>query len=462
MKRVENKKTDWATEQLKIPPHSLEAEQAVLGGLLLENAACEKIEGLFELDFYKREHQLIFSAITELAKHNTPFDVLVVTDYLKQKNQLAEVGEDYLFQLASNTPTAANIVAYADIIRDRSVLRQLISTGQHIADDGFYPEGRSIKELVDNAEQKIFCLSEMNVRRGGGPRNINLIMGDTLEHIHKIHENQGALTGVSTSFADLDDKTSGLQKGDLIIVAGRPSMGKTSFAMNMAEHLALDLAQKEDRRAVLVFSMEMSAESLVIRMLSSMGRVDQQRLRTGRLKDEDWHRITSTIGLFSKANLFIDDTPSLSPTEIRTRSRRLARQEGVALIVVDYLQLMQMPGYEENRVMAVSAISRSLKALARELNVPLIASSQLNRGLEQRQNKRPVMSDIRESGSIEQDADLILFIYRDEVYNENTLDKNVAEIIIGKQRNGPIGTSKLRFEGRYTRFDNLDLHHVRV
>ncbi len=452
---------DKQTKALKVPPHSIEAEQAVLGGLMLDNDAWDNVaERVSEDDFYRIEHRVIFHTFKLLTSRNMPLDVLTVSDFLRQQNQLNEAsGEAYLFELAKNTPTAANILAYASIVRERSVLRQLASVANEIANSTFNTEGRTINELIDHAEQKVFKISDQGIR-GQGPQDINAIMASTLDRIHVLHEAKGALTGLTTGFTDLDDKTSGLQPGDLIIVAARPSMGKTSFAMNIAENAALELSKQGSPKAVLVFSMEMPAESLVMRMLSSMARIEQQRIRTGRLDDQDWAKIPQQVQLFSQTKLYIDDTASLSPTEVRARARRVAREHGgLGLIVIDYLQLMQVPGYGDNRVMEVSEISRSLKALAKELSVPVVALSQLNRGLEQRHDKRPIMSDIRDSGSIEQDADLILFIYRDEVYNENTNDKNIAEIVIGKQRNGPIGTVKVRFEGRYTRFDNLDLYH---
>jgi replicative DNA helicase len=447
-----------ALESLKILPHSIEAEQAVLGGLILDNEAWDGVsERLSEEDFYLPEHRALFRAFTSLANRQLSFDTVTLKDLLKQQNELRAATDGYLLGLANNTPTAANILAYADIVRERSILRQLVSAANGIASQAFRPEGRSAKELLDNAEQKIFQISEQGEVHGTGPQNINTVMSHALDNIQVRYDAKGSLIGLSTGFSDLDEKTSGLQAGELIIVAGRPSMGKTGFAMNIAENAALELSKKNQSKAVLVFSMEMPSDQLVMRMISSLGKVELQRLRTGRLRDEDWPRITSTVSLFSQTKLLIDETPALSPAEVRARARRVAREYGgLALIVVDYLQLMQAPGSNENRVTEVSAISRSLKALAKELKVPVIALSQLNRSLETRPNKRPVMSDIRESGSIEQDADLILFIYRDEVYNENTADKNIAELIIGKQRNGPIGSLKLRFDGHFTRFDNLE------
>jgi replicative DNA helicase len=453
---------DKQLDALKVMPHSIEAEQAVLGGLMLDNDAWEGVSELVtEEDFYRLEHRVIFRAFSSLSNRDAPFDVLTLSDSLKQQNQLAEVkGEAYLFELAKNTPSAANILAYADIVRERSVLRQLVSAANEIASNAFRTEGRTAQELLDYAEQKVFQISEQGESQSSGPQNINMVMAHALDNIQTRFDSKGALLGLSTGFKDLDSKTSGLQEGELVIVAARPSMGKTTFAMNIAESAALDLARNNSNKAVLVFSMEMPAEQLVMRMIASLGRIELQRLRTGRLRDEDWPRITSTVSMFSQSKLLIDDSAGLSPTDVRTRARRVAREYGgLALIVIDYLQLMQIPGRGDNRVAEVSEISRSLKALAKELKVPVIALSQLNRSLENRPNKRPVMSDIRESGSIEQDADLILFIYRDEVYNENTQEKNIAEVIIGKQRNGPIGTSRLRFDGHFTKFDNLDEYH---
>jgi replicative DNA helicase len=447
---------DTQINAIKMPPHSVEAEQSVLGGLMLDNDAWYNVlEHVSETDFYRPEHRAIFHAISSLANRNMPFDVLTVTDTLKQNNDLSAArGEAYLFELAKNTPSAANILAYAKIVRERSVLRQLASVANEIAGSAYKPDGRSVLELLDHAEQRVFQITEQG-SRDGGPVDINTIMANTLEKIDTLYQSKGELTGLSTGFKDLDSMTSGMQEADLVIVAARPSMGKTTLAMNIAENVALDLSSKQGSGAVLVFSLEMPAESLVMRMISSLGRIPQQNIRTGRLTDHDWPRITSTIAMFSESKLLIDDTPALSPSEMRARARRVAREHGgVSLIVVDYLQLMTVPGSNDNRVAEVAEISRSLKAIAKEFNCPVIAGSQLNRSLEQRQDKRPIMSDIRESGSIEQDADLILFIYRDEVYNKETAEKNHAEIIIGKHRNGPIGSFSLTFNGALSRFDN--------
>lgn len=444
---------DTATEALKVPPHSVEAEQSVLGGLMLDNGAWEKVaEILVEQDFYRHDHQLIFRAIAQLMEQSQPVDVITLAEWHDKHGQLDQVGElAYLGTLARNTPSAANIAAYATIVRERSILRQLIKVGNSISNMAFVPEGRSKEEMLDLAERYVFEIAEKGASRGGGFIQVKDVLGKVVDRIDALFEKDSPITGLSTGFIDFDQRTAGLQPADLIIVAGRPSMGKTTFAMNIAENVAI-----QSHQPVAVFSMEMPADSLAMRMLSSLGRINQQNLRTGKLKDDDWPRLTSAIALLNEAPLFIDDTPALSPTELRTRARRLKREHGLSLIVIDYLQLMQGNGKaNENRATEISEISRSLKALAKELNVPVIALSQLNRSLEQRTDKRPVMSDLRESGAIEQDADLIVFIYRDEVYNEDSPEKGVAEIITGKQRNGPIGKDRLTFQGQYTRFDNF-------
>ncbi len=441
-----------ATDALKIPPHSNEAEQSVIGGLMLENHSWDRVvEIVSEIDFYRQEHRLLFRAMAEMAKSDRPFDVLTLAEHLKQHGVLADAGgEVYLFELARNTPTAANIVAYAEIVRERSVLRQLIGWGMTLLKQLFRPEGRSSQDLIDEAERKVFQISE-TTHRGAGPQRIDSLVAMAVDRIDTLFKSPDAITGLSTGFNDLDDLTAGLQNSDLVIIAGRPSMGKTAFALNIGEHAAI-----RGKKPVLVFSMEMPGDILAMRLISSLGRIDQQSVRTGKLNEDDWPRVASAVSLLSEAKLFIDDTAALTPTEVRARARRLAKQEGgLGLIIIDYLQLMQVPGFKENRTGEISEISRSLKALAKELNVPVIALSQLNRGLEQRHDRRPVMSDLRESGAIEQDADVIAFIYRDEVYNENSADKGTAEIIIAKQRNGPIGKVRLAFLGKYTRFENL-------
>ncbi|MCP4494065.1 MAG: replicative DNA helicase [Gammaproteobacteria bacterium] len=437
---------------LKVPPHSLEAEQSVIGGLMLDNQAWDTIADIInEQDFYRHDHALIFRAINALADESQPYDVVTVSEWLGARNELDSIGGlAYLSILANDTPTAANIKAYANIVREYSVLRSLIQIGNEISASAFNAEGRPSKELLDEAERKVFMIAEQGAGNREGFAAINHLLTKAVQRVEEMYQSGEALTGISSGFSNFDDKTSGLQKSDLIIVAGRPSMGKTSFAMNLAENAAMGT-----ENAVAVFSMEMPGEQLALRMMSSLGRIDSHNLRTGKLHDQDWPRLISSVNMLSKAKLFIDDTPALSPTEVRARTRRLKREHGLDLVIIDYLQLMQVSGSSENRATEISEISRSLKALAKELNVPIIALSQLNRSVEQRPDKRPVMSDLRESGGIEQDADVILFIYRDEVYNEDSPDKGTAEILIRKQRNGPIGMVRLAFLGQYTRFENL-------
>lgn len=437
----------------KVPPYSLQAEQSVLGGLMLDAGAWEKIaDRVNEADFYRKEHRLIFRAIQKLVEDDSPCDGVTVSEVLEKQGLLQAVGGlTYLASLVEATPSSANITAYAAIVRERAVLRQLAQVGTEIADAAFNPAGRAVSELLEEAEQKVFQIADQRQRGDAGFKAIKHLLIKAVDRIEELYAKGGNVTGVSTGFVDLDRMTAGLQPGDLIIVAGRPSMGKTSFAMCIAEHVAI-----KEQLPVAVFSMEMPGEHLAMRMLSSLGRIDQHRLRIGQLEDEEWPRMTSALNLLAGTRLFIDDTPALTPVDLRARSRRLAREHGkLGLIVIDYLQLMQAPGAGDNRVAEISEISRSLKGLAKELNTPVLALSQLNRNLEQRPNKRPVMSDLRESGSIEQDADLIVFIYRDEVYHEDSPDKGSAEIIIAKQRNGPIGTMRLTFLGQYTRFENF-------
>jgi replicative DNA helicase len=446
------RRTDERAEALRVPPHSIEAEQAVLGGLMLDNSAWDRIaDRVSEGDFYRRDHALIFRAICDLAESDHPYDAVTLSEWLESRGELDNIGGlAYLGMLAKDTPTAANIQAYGDIVRERAILRDLIRVGTDMAAAAYHTEGRTTKELLDVAEQRVFEIAERGSRTREGFDNIKELLSRAVDRINVLFEREEAVTGIATGFADFDEKTSGLQASDLIIIAGRPSMGKTSFAMNIVEHAVI-----KDKRSVAVFSMEMPGEQLAMRMMSSLGRIDQHRVRTGRLDDADWPRLTSAVVMLSEAKLFIDDTPALTPTELRARARRLKREHGLDMLVIDYLQLMQIPGNKENRATEISEISRSLKALAKELHVPVVALSQLNRSLEQRTDRRPVMSDLRESGAIEQDADLITFIYRDEVYNEDSPDKGKAEIIIGKQRNGPIGTVMLTFLGQYTRFENF-------
>lgn len=443
---------DAAAEALRVPPHSLEAEQAVLGGLMLDNSTWDQIaDRLDETDFYRSDHRLIFRAIRRLSENGKPFDLLTLAEWLEDNTQLEDAGGfAYLGVLARDTPSAANVRAYGDIVRERAIRRNLIRIATEIADSAYDPKGRDSKQLLDDAEKRVFAIAEHGIRAQQGFANIKDLLASTVERIDILFQRDNPITGIATGWPDFDDKTAGMQRGDLIVIAGRPSMGKTAFAMNIAEFAAIQM-----KCPVAVFSMEMPGESLIMRLISSLGRIDQHKVRTGRLEDEDWPRITSAVTMLSEARLFIDDSSNLSPNELRARARRLHRQEGqLGLIVVDYLQLMQVPGTNENRATEVSEISRSLKALAKELSVPVLALSQLNRTLEQRGDKRPIMSDLRESGAIEQDADLICFIYRDEVYNPDSPDKGIAEIIIGKQRNGPIGTTRLTFLGQYTRFES--------
>ncbi len=452
MSLTERKNPPSSIEALRVPPHSIEAEQAVLGGLMLAPESWDRVaDRLVEADFYRRDHRLIFRAIGELSGKGMPYDAVTLGEWFHSQS-LSEMvgGSGYVIELANSTPSAANITAYADIVREKSVLRQMIDAGTEIAGDAFQPEGRSSQELLEEAEKKVFHIAEAGARGRKGFVSMRAAVKDAFQILHHRYENRGTVTGLTTGFIDLDEMTAGLQPSDLIIVAARPSMGKTAFSVNMAETAAL-----RAKKAVAIFSMEMSASQLAFRLISSMGHIDAQHLRTGDLAEEDWPRVTNAITLLSETKIFIDDTPALSPGELRSRARRLKREHDLGLIVIDYLQLMQVPGTKENRATEISEISRSLKALAKELNVPVIALSQLNRSLEQRADKRPMMSDLRESGAIEQDADVIMFIYRDEYYNPDGGEKGVAEIIIGKQRNGPTGTVKLAFLGKYTKFENL-------
>ena len=434
-------------QRLNKSPNSIEAEIAVLGGLIIDNESWEKIADILSVnDFYNQEHRKIYSCIVSLVDDNTPFDVVTINEKVNTSNDKSF--STYLSEIINQTPSAANIKAYANIVREQSILRQLINVSNVLIEksrDGAIDS----KALLDEAEQKIFNISEESLKANNGFQNINQLVKESLEQIEERAENGESVTGVATGFSEFDNKTTGLQGGDLIIVAGRPSMGKTSFAMNLSEYASL----KSDA-VTAIFSMEMSGTQLSTRLISSMGRINQQKIRTGKLTDDDWPRLTNAVALLSKANIFIDDTPALTPTDIRARARRLKREKGLDLIVIDYMQLMQLTNSSENRATELSEISRSLKALARELDVPVVALSQLNRSLENRTDKRPIMSDLRESGAIEQDADLIAFIYRDEVYNEDSTDKGKAEIIVAKQRNGPIFKTTLTFLGECTRFEN--------
>jgi replicative DNA helicase len=441
-------------EPLRTPPHSVEAEQAVLGGLLLDTRAWDHVaDSVGAEDFYRPDHRLIFEAISELAGEGRPCDVVTVSEQLERRGQLVDAGGlAYLGTLARDTPTAANVRAYAQIVRERSLLRALISAGSEIAASVFGGEGLSARELVNQAEQRVFAIAERGARRSDGAQSVRSQMPALIDKIDEWHNNPDKMRGLATGFADFDSKTGGLRGGDLVIVAGRPSMGKTTLAINMAENVALD---RNTRGSVLIFSMEMPSDQLMLRMLSSVGGVPLQDIRSGRITDQDWVRITGATGQLTEARLFIDETPGLTPTELRARARRVKREHGLDLVVVDYLQLMQVHGTKENRATEISEISRGLKALAKELDVPVIALSQLNRSVEQRENKKPVMSDLRESGAIEQDADMILFIYREEVYDKNTPRKGEADIDLAKHRNGETGYFKLTFQGQYTRFQNF-------
>lgn len=426
----------------------------MLGGLLLDNAAWDRIADLLgPEDFYRFDHRLIFQHIARLIGASRPADVITVYESLAGIGKADEVGGlSYLNALAQNTPSAANIRHYAQIVRDRSVLRRLITVSDEIAGLAFQPQGREVKKILDEAESRIFSIAEEGARSVQGFSEIRPLLAQVVERVDELYnrENKNDVTGVPTGFLDLDRKTSGLQPGDLIIVAGRPSMGKTAFSVNIGEHVAI-----ESGLPVAIFSMEMSGTQLAMRMIGSVGRLDQHKLRTGQLAEDDWPRLTYAIQKMNDAQIYIDETPALSSDALRSGARRLARQCGkLGLIIVDYLQLMSPNSAGENRSTEIGEMSRGLKALAKELACPVIALSQLNRSVEQRPNKRPQMSDLRESGSIEQDADLILFIYRDEVYNPDSPDKGTAEIIIAKQRNGPIGEVRLTFSGQYTKFDN--------
>ncbi len=437
---------DQKTEQVSIPPHSTEAEQAVLGGIMLSNQHWDGIaERVIAEDFYTFAHKAIFQTMEELMRNQTPIDLITLDQALKAKGISDSVGGfAYLADLSNNTPNAINILAYAEIVREKAILRELIAVGNRIAENSYSPKGKDIKMVLDEAEREVFAIAEKRSSSTEGPQNVISVLESTIARIDTLSklENHSGVTGVTTGFVDLDKKTAGLQPSDLIIVAARPSMGKTTFAMNLCENAAM-----ASDKPVLVFSLEMPAEQIMMRMIASLARVDQTKIRTGQNLDEtEWSKIASVFGMFKqKNNLYIDDSSGLTPTELRSRARRVYRENGgLSMIMVDYLQLMRAPAFSDNRTLEIAEISRSLKAL-----------SQLNRTLEQRADKRPVNSDLRESGSIEQDADLIMFIYRDEVYNDNSEDKGVAEIIIGKQRNGPIGRVRLAFNGQFSRFDNL-------
>lgn len=439
---------------VKTLPHSISAERSLLGGMMLAQDAWDSVVDIVTVgDFYLPKHRFIYQELAKLAEAAEPLDVVTLVDSLEKSGTLESAGgAGYLVDLLNDTPSAANIRAYAKIVHDRATLRRIIEAASEIQDTAFNPKGREASDVLDSAERLIMHVGEKNPKQGG-PVGVSDLLKKTLTSIEELVERKGQITGLTTGFTDLDKKTSGLQASDLVIVAGRPSMGKTSFAMNLVENAVL-----ETDKPVLVFSMEMPAGSLMMRMLSSIGKIDQSRVRNGQLDNDDWGKLKVAVERLRNRPLFIDDTPALTPTEVRSRARRLVRENGpLGMIMIDYLQLMQTAGASEGRTAEISEISRNLKSIAKEFDCPMVALSQLNRSLEQRPNKRPVMSDLRESGAIEQDADVIMFIYRDEVYNEDSEDKGTAEIIIGKQRNGPIGTSRLAFIGQYTRFENLAL-----
>ena len=446
--------TDRQVAQLRIPPHSLEAESSVLGGLLLDNNAWDRVgDVLIDSDFYRYEHRLVYAAIGKLINETKPADVITVYEELQRQGKGDEIGGlVYLNSLAQYVPSASNIRRYAEIVRERSILRKLVSASDDIATNAFNPKGRAVATILDEAEGKIFKIGEQSSRMKQGFQAMDSLVVQLLDRVQEMADNPNDVTGVPTGFIDLDRMTAGLQAGDLVVLAARPSMGKTAFAINIAEHVALN-----EGLPVAVFSMEMGAAQLAVRIVGSIGRIDQGHLRTGKLTDEEWPRLTEAIERLRNVSLHIDETPGLTPSELRANARRLARQCGkLGLIVVDYLQLMSGSSSDgENRATELGEISRGLKALAKELQCPVIALSQLNRSVEQRTDKRPMMSDLRESGAIEQDADIIMFIYRDDYYNKDSREPGVAEIIIGKQRNGPTGTVKLTFLKPLTRFESM-------
>ena len=446
---------DTQMAALKLPPHSLEAEQSLLGGLLLDNTAWDKIADLVsEIDFYRDDHRRVFRHIARLVELGKPADVVTVFESLEKSGEAEQAGGlAYLGEIANNTPSAANIRRYGEIIRERAILRKLVAVGDDIASSALTPAGKDAKVLLDEAEAKVFEIADAGARQTTGFVPIQPILGQVVDRIQELYDrdNPSEITGVPSGFTDLDQLTSGLQPTDMIVVAGRPGMGKTTFALNVAEHVAVDC-----RLPVAIFSMEMPGTQLAMRFISSVGRLDQHRLKTGKLNDDEWQRLTFALGKLHEAPIHIDETPGLNPTDLRARARRLYRQCGkLGLIVVDYLQLMSTLRHGDNRATELSEISRSIKSLAKELHVPIFALSQLNRSLEQRTDKRPVMSDLRESGAIEQDADIIMFIYRDEIYNPDSQDKGTAELIIGKHRNGPTGKVRMTFVGEHTRFENF-------
>ena len=455
---TENKVNDSGQlKEFRTPPHNLAIEQAVLAALMTVAESFEQVGDLLkESDFYATRHKYIFRAIEKLAQENSPYDAVLVNDWLVKQNLLDAIGgEEYLMQLMADSPSSFyNLETYAGKIKEFSTLRSMIKVSTDILQNAYDTKGRAVSEILDLAETNIFSLAEQhnNNKKDAGPKSISSVTADVISKLDELSKLDGNITGLTTGFLELDNKTYGMQAGDLIIVAARPSMGKTTFAMNLVESVLFN-----SNLPALVYSMEMPADSIAMRLISSYGKVHQGHLRSGKLDGDEWSKVTGTILQLQEKHLYIDDSSALPPTEVRSRARRIAKMHDgkIGCIMVDYLQLMKVPGMGDNRVGEISEISRSLKALAKEMNCPVIALSQLNRSLENRPNKRPVMSDLRESGAIEQDADLIMFIYRDEVYNKESKEAGTAEIIIGKQRNGPIGTVHLAFEGQYTRFSNL-------
>lgn len=454
MRKSQSQPDDPVMSALRLPPHSIEAEQSLLGGLLIDNTVWERVGDVVnEADFYRDDHRRIFRQIARLIEMGKPADVVTVFEALEKNGEAEHVGGlSYLGEIANSTPSAANVRRYGEIIRERAILRKLVSVGDQIAASALTPSGKDAKTLLDEAEAKVFEIAEAGARTVSGFVPIQPILGQVVDRIQELYDRDSpaGITGVPTGITDLDEKTSGLQPSDMIVLAARPGMGKTSLALNIAESVAVEAGLP-----VAVFSMEMPGTQLATRFLSSVGRIDQHKIRTGKLTDEEWQRLTYALGKLHEAPIFIDETPGLNPTDLRARCRRLHRQCGrLGLIVIDYLQLMTSMKESDNRSAELSEISRSVKSLAKELHVPIIALSQLNRSLEQRPNKRPVASDLRESGAIEQDADIIMFIYRDEIYNPDSPDKGMAELIISKHRNGSTGTVRMTFLGEFTRFEN--------
>jgi replicative DNA helicase len=446
---------DSQVAALKLPPHSIEAEQSLIGGLLLDNSAWDRIADIVaEGDFYRDDHRRVFHHIRRLIEAARPADVVTVFESIEKSNEVDQTGGmAYLGEIANATPSAANIRRYAEIVRERAVLRKLVSVGDAIAANALNPAGRDAKQLLDEAERQVFEIAEAGAKSTQGFAAITPLLGQVVDRIQELYdrENPSDITGVATGFHDLDRMTSGLQPGDMVVIAGRPSMGKTSIALNVAEHVGVEL-----RLPVAIFSLEMSGPQIATRLLSSVGHLDQTRTRNGRLTDEDWDKMTIALGKLHDAPIHVDETGALTATDLRARARRLHRQCGkLGLIVIDYIQLMTSSREGENRATEISEISRSIKSLAKELQVPIIALSQLSRKVEERTDKRPLMSDLRESGAIEQDADIILMMYREEYYKPDTPEKGVAEVIVGKHRNGPTGTVKVTFLGEYTKFANF-------